>query len=183
MGRIDIIFIIQKLKCGSTYLPGHRVASRWTGCEACQLWTHPSSNHGIVQKRRERSSLFQSGHSTEEKGKIIAAVWGKEVIPFLAALAILPRTILKNKMNSSFSFKSSWCNSSYSSNSSEQNSKCGKGLNKFCPPNRCDDLCLFFCLYLFLWIKKIQYFIKYIWHKYSFFKVPWEACHSCRLAL
>ena len=28
-----------------------------------------------------------------------------------AALAILPWTILKNRMNSSFSFKSSWCNS------------------------------------------------------------------------
>ena len=34
---------------------------------------------------------------TEEKAKVIALVWGKEFIQFLAALAILPKTILKNK--------------------------------------------------------------------------------------
>ena len=32
---------------------------------------------------------------TEEK--VIALVWGEEFIQFLAALAILPKTILKNK--------------------------------------------------------------------------------------
>ena len=49
----------------------------------------------------------------------------------------LPRTILKNRMNSSFSFKSSWC----------IHPRQGKELNKFFPTNRSDDLCLFFCLY------------------------------------
>ena len=34
---------------------------------------------------------------------------GKDFIQFLAALTILPRAILKNRMNSSFSFNSSWC--------------------------------------------------------------------------
>ena len=53
---------------------------------------------------------------TDEKAKVVAFVWGEEFIKFLAALAILPRTIWKNRMNSSFSFKSSWCNSSYYSN-------------------------------------------------------------------
>ena len=53
---------------------------------------------------------------TEETAKVVAAVWREEFIKFLAALAILPRTILKNRINSSFSFKSSWCNSSYNSN-------------------------------------------------------------------
>ena len=57
---------------------------------------------------------------------------GGRIYSIPAALAILPWTILKNRMNSSFSFnsswcnscnfilffKSSWCNSSYSSNSS-----------------------------------------------------------------
>ena len=41
---------------------------------------------------------------------------------FLAALAILTRTILKNKMHSSIFFKSSWWNSSSSSNRPVQNS-------------------------------------------------------------
>ena len=50
---------------------------------------------------------------TEEKAKVLAAVWGEEFIQFLAALAVLSGMILNNRMNSSFSFKSSWCNSSY----------------------------------------------------------------------
>ena len=51
----------------------------------------------------------------------------------LATLAILPRTILKKRKNSSFCFKWSWCNSSYYSNRPVQNSKGCKELNKFCP--------------------------------------------------
>ena len=46
---------------------------------------------------------------------------GEEFIQFLATLAILPRTILKNGRNSSFSFKSSWRNKSYSLNRPVQN--------------------------------------------------------------
>ena len=41
---------------------------------------------------------------TEEKAKVVTAVWGAELI---AAQAILPRTILKNWLNSSFYFNSS----------------------------------------------------------------------------
>ena len=52
-------------------------------------------------------------------------------------------------MNSSFSFKSSGCNSSYNSNCPAQNSWCGKVLNKFFPPNKGDGRCLFFRLYPF----------------------------------
>ena len=40
---------------------------------------------------------------TEEKAKIVAAVWGAELIKFRAALAVCTKTILKNIMNSSFS--------------------------------------------------------------------------------
>ena len=36
---------------------------------------------------------------TEEKAKIVASVWGEDFIKFLAALAVLPKTILKNRMN------------------------------------------------------------------------------------
>ena len=44
-----------------------------------------------------------SGHririKTKEKVKVVASVWGEEFIQFLAALAILPRGILKNWIN------------------------------------------------------------------------------------
>ena len=72
---------------------------------------------------------------TEEKAEVIAAVWGTDLIPFLAALTILHQDDLKKEVNSSYSsychgaihlhivlvqfilfFISSWCNSSYSSN-------------------------------------------------------------------
>ena len=82
---------------------------------------------------------------TEEKAKVVASVWVKEIIQFCVVLAILPRTLLKNEMNSSFSFKSSWCNSSHNSN--RENSQRGKELNKFFPQKRSDNLCLCFCLY------------------------------------
>ena len=36
---------------------------------------------------------------TEEKSKVVASVWGEEYIQFHAALAVLPRTILNNRMN------------------------------------------------------------------------------------
>ena len=40
--------------------------------------------------------------NTEEKAKVVAAAWGEEFIQLLAVLAIVPRTILKSRMNSSF---------------------------------------------------------------------------------
>ena len=39
---------------------------------------------------------------TEEKAKVVASVWGAEIVQFLAALAVLPRSIWKNWMNSPF---------------------------------------------------------------------------------
>ena len=43
---------------------------------------------------------------TEAKAKVVASIWGAEFIQFLAALDILPQTIWKNGLNSSFYFKS-----------------------------------------------------------------------------
>ena len=39
---------------------------------------------------------------TEEKAKVVAAVWGKELIQFLAILAILHQDALKKGMNSTY---------------------------------------------------------------------------------
>ena len=94
---------------------------------------------------------------TEEKAKVVAAVWGTELIQLLAAQAILHQYDLKNRMNSYFSsfhpdaiypflyiirvqlilfFISSWCKIA----SAERN-------NQFCPSNSSEELCLLFCLY------------------------------------
>ena len=40
---------------------------------------------------------------TEDKAKVVAAVWGTELLPFLAALAILHKDNLKNRMHLSYS--------------------------------------------------------------------------------
>ena len=45
---------------------------------------------GLDHKRRIK---------TEEKAKVVVSVWGEEFIQFLATTAILPRTILNNRMN------------------------------------------------------------------------------------
>ena len=46
-------------------------------------------------------------------------------------------------------FKSSWCTiHPFLQIVLVQNSQRGKELNKFCPPNSSDDLCLLFCTYL-----------------------------------
>ena len=46
---------------------------------------------------------------TEEKAKVVAAVWGTELIQFLGTLAILHTDDLKKEMNSSYSvFFISW---------------------------------------------------------------------------
>ena len=42
---------------------------------------------------------------TEAKAKVVASFFGAEFIQFIAALAVLPRSSWKNRMNSTFSSK------------------------------------------------------------------------------
>ena len=63
---------------------------------------------------------------------------------------ILSRTILNNKMNSSFPFKSSCCNSSHNSNRPVQNTQRGKELNKFFPPPPQTEATTFAFSYVFI---------------------------------
>ena len=74
---------------------------------------HLGKSQGCLLHERHRRRI-----RTEEKAMVVDSVWGKEFIQLFATLAVLPRTILKNRMNLSFSFKSSWCNLSYNSTSS-----------------------------------------------------------------
>ena len=42
---------------------------------------------------------------TEGKAKVVASVWGAKFVQFLAALAVLPRSVWKKRLNSTVSFK------------------------------------------------------------------------------
>ena len=59
-----------------------------------------------VSEGKPDSANHRRKMETEAKTKVVASVWGAKFIPFLAALAVLPRSIWKNGMNSTFSFKS-----------------------------------------------------------------------------
>ena len=41
----------------------------------------------------------------EAKAKVIASVWGAKFVQYLAALAVLPRSNWKKRLNSSFFFQ------------------------------------------------------------------------------
>ena len=71
---------------------------------------------------------------TVEKAKVVASVWVKEFIQFLAPLTVLPRTTLKNGMNSSFSFNHPGGTHPIIQKRPRQNSQRGKELNKLSPP-------------------------------------------------
>ena len=59
--------------------------------------------HTIQEMRQNcKGTVHRLRINTEERAKVVAAVWGLEFVQFLAALAILHyRKILKNGMNSS----------------------------------------------------------------------------------
>ena len=68
----------------------------------------PTYTDGVVRPKKKDKDI--------RKGKSRRYCLGGRIYSIPCVLVIYPRTILKKRMNSSFSFKSSWCNSSYSSN-------------------------------------------------------------------
>ena len=67
-------------------------------------------------------------NKSEKNAKVVGSVWVEEFIQFLAALAVLPRTILKNKMNSTRMIWKKRMNSSISSKSSCSKSLARQGI-------------------------------------------------------
>ena len=101
---------------------------------------------GFIQKRRQRS-LLPCG--------------GAKFIQLLAALAILHQEKFKEQDDFILFLISSWCNSSFSSYHPGQihpflfiilvqTASTVKELDKFCPSNSSDDLCLLFCTNSFM---------------------------------
>ena len=85
---------------------------------------------GFIQKRRSSLSLFWT-----------RTIWRIGSSSFSLYCSILVQFILF--------FVSSWCNSYFSFYHPRGKQLAGKELNKFCPPNSSDDLCLLFCIYPF----------------------------------
>ena len=92
------------------------------------------SRCALVNPRRPPASLnikHRKRINTEEKAKVVAAVWGQNLINSL------PRQLFWFEEKDEFTlfFKSSWCNSSYCSNrpTAECCSKRGKELNNSVP--------------------------------------------------
>ena len=98
----------------------------------------PAADRGPPQKKI----------NTEEEAKVQSLLFGEKIYSIPRRTSYFARKILKNWLNSSFYFKSSQCYSSFSLNRPVQNNQRGQKLNKFFPPNRSDDLCRFFFLYL-----------------------------------
>ena len=97
-------------------------------------WFGPYIEEGKIQKKRQRSSPLLGGQNLfntltryicfvlgklEEKDVRIATWWFEEKVELILFFKIIL----------------------------VQNIKRGEKLNKFCPTNRSDDLCLFFCIY------------------------------------
>ena len=145
----------QSLKCGRLTKEGH-------------IWYIRNYDVHVYHSRRMER---------EAKSKVVASAWGAEFIQCLAALAILPRLIWKNRMTSTFSSKLTkakgsglaWCqpedhsfcwsihsakrpffNSSFSSNYPGVLSVVQHEIEWI---SSGDDLCLLFCLFLLLWSK------------------------------
>ena len=91
--------------------------------------THPTSPRRVLYS--PKLSHRRRRMDTEAKAKVVASVWGAEFIQFLAALAVLPRSIWKKRLNSFQSSKST---------EAKQLAQQGIVL-KACP------LCLCFCLH------------------------------------
>ena len=84
---------------------------------------------------------------SEEKAKVVASVWREECIQVLAALVVLRWAIwIIGRIATGWFERNKWINHILQ-NRPKQNSYSSKKLNKFFPPNRSDDLCLFFFLY------------------------------------
>ena len=51
------------------------------------------------------SSIHRRRIETEGKAKVVASVWGAEFVQFLAALAVLPSSFWKKRLNSAGLFR------------------------------------------------------------------------------
>ena len=85
-------------------------------------------------KQYYKSDQHRRRIKTEEKANVVTSVWGKEFIQFLAALAVLTRTIYNNRMNCNRMISKTRINSSHSSKSSKAEQLAWQGILIILPP-------------------------------------------------
>ena len=109
----------------------------------CTPWTvQLISSRDILEVIRSHSGQQQKKDTDRSKGKGRCFCMGGRIFQFLAAPAILSQDDFGEKDDFIIFFKSSQCNSYFSSNRPVQNRQRSKELNKFCPPNRRNDFIL-----------------------------------------
>ena len=90
--------------CLGCYYPAHAYSCSRCHAPLCGPQCETKSHHIQV------SNMYCSSHrrriEREAKAKVVASVWGADFVQFPAALADLPRSIWKKRLNSSYSSKS-----------------------------------------------------------------------------
>ena len=105
---LDIrFFLIQGLfetssSCCFACIPSKK--KLWSNCENIMLkyLSRTSGNYFTLSQSWQHRRRMER----EAKAKVVASVWGTDFVQFLATLAVLPRSIVKNRMNLTVSFKS-----------------------------------------------------------------------------
>ena len=69
------------------------------------IWALEKISYNFLRFVAQKKNVLYTSHhrrrmEREAKAKVVASVWGADFVQFLAALAILPRSIWKKRMNS-----------------------------------------------------------------------------------
>ena len=128
---------------------------------------------------------------TEEKTKVVTTVWGTELIPFLAALAIMQKYDLKKGLNSSYSSYRpgaihpfdlflilSRCSSFYSLNCPGAKQLALQGIESILSPKPQRRPCPFFYVFL-LFLRVLPSICSVGKEGYLQHRTLWFACHIC----
>ena len=59
----------------------------------------------VVKSAECWADSIEEGWREKNRQKVVSSIWGADFMQFLAALAVLLRSIWKKRINSSFSFK------------------------------------------------------------------------------
>ena len=106
------------------------------------------ASHLNFEGNQNKSLCHRKRINTEEKPKVVTAVWGMEFIKHSCRASCFELGRFEKRMNCTrMIWRKGWIYFLFFKIVLMQNSLRSKKWNTFCPPNNCDDLCLFFCIY------------------------------------
>ena len=88
---------------------------------------------------------------TKGKAKVVVSVWGAEIVQFLAALAILPRSISKKRLNSAGLFEKTVEFNRFFQNDRNKTASAARNLTNFAPQTDATTFALPSVSILLLW--------------------------------